>query len=172
LLPRRASTGSRPRPAQAGRCALQVARDFAGRGETAHLRSEIGGSLVLIQQVQPERTTAAVIPTRRSAQASRLPIMAVSDGQAGTSTMLLTAAIRLIPRTASSLAKPAAQPWVSPMNGGRPQVRLVGESRAAARHHASSPYRASRPSLSMTPQEVKPVMRCHPVQGPSTRLRT
>ena len=42
--------------------------------------------------------------------AMALWIMAVSDGQAGTPTMLLIAAIRLIPRTASSLAKPAAQP--------------------------------------------------------------
>jgi hypothetical protein len=36
----------------------------------------------------------------------------------------------------------------------------------------AGPYRANRAALSMTPQEVKPVMRCHPVHSPPNRLRT
>jgi hypothetical protein len=36
-------------------CPSRSPEIFEGRGETAHLRSEIGGSLVLIQQVQPKQ---------------------------------------------------------------------------------------------------------------------
>ena len=38
------------------------------------------------------------------------------------------------------------------------------------RHGASG--LADRPRFAMTPQKVKPVMRCHPVHGPASGLRT
>jgi hypothetical protein len=119
----------------------------------------------------PNRTTAAVIPPRRAALAA-LPILAVSGGQADTAYDAVDRGDQAGQVNSIVAHQPAAQPWVSPINGGRPQLRLTAESRMAARHHAHSPYKANRADLSMTPQEVKPVMRCHPVHGPSNRPRT
>jgi hypothetical protein len=51
---------------------LQVAEIFEGRGEIAHLRSEVGGSLVLIQQVQPEQNHGGG-DTDREGSAGRAP---------------------------------------------------------------------------------------------------
>jgi hypothetical protein len=45
----------------------------------------------------------------------------------------------------------------------------VGESPMAVRHPASNPSRTNQAGLSMTPQEVMPVMRCHAVHGRRVR---
>jgi hypothetical protein len=113
---------------------LQVTEIFEGRGEIARLRSEVGGSLVLIQQVQPEQNHGGG-DTDREGSAGRAPDYdAVDRGdQAGQVNSIVA-------------HQPAAQPWVSPINGGRPQLRLTAESGMAARHHAHSPYRAIEPA--------------------------
>jgi hypothetical protein len=125
---------------------LQVAEIFEGRGEIAHLRSEVGGSLVLIQQVQPEQNHGGG-DTDREGSAGRAPDLAVSGGQADTAYDAVDRGDQAGQVNSIVVHQPAAQPWVSPINGGHPQLRLIAESGMAARHHAHSPYRANRAGL-------------------------
>jgi hypothetical protein len=74
---------------------LQVAEIFEGRGEIAHLRSEVGGSLVLIQQVQPEQNHGGGDTDRGGQRWPRSRFWQSAAAKPIPPTMLLIAAIRL-----------------------------------------------------------------------------